>query len=128
MMPVQPRESTAKEAPQASYVVLRVPDLERSASFYRSLGLALTEEKHGDGPLHYSFPLSSDVVCELYPLRVANPAPAQGIRLGFAVPDPDRVRAELARSGYNISDGHTPGSFLVVDPSGNQVEVAPRAA
>jgi catechol 2,3-dioxygenase-like lactoylglutathione lyase family enzyme len=128
MMPIQTRESTAKEAPQGSYVVLRVPDLERSANFYRALGLELTEEKHGEGPVHYSFPLAADVVCELYPLRAGSLAPVPGIRLGFAVLNPDAVRAELARSGYSVSDGHTPGAFVVVDPSGTQVEIAPRAA
>ena len=128
MMPNQTPESTSKELPQGSYVVLRVPDLERSAHFYRSLGLELTEEKHGDGPVHYSFPLTADVVCELYPLRAGSTAPISGIRLGFSVADPAALRATLASSGHSISDGYTPGSFVVIDPSGNQVEVAPRAA
>lgn len=111
-------------SPRGSYVVLRVLDLEASADFYRSLGLELTREQHGDGPVHYSFPLSPDVVCELYPLRVP-PSTMTTVRLGFVVADAAGLRESLTRAGRTITDGPTPNSFIVVDPNGNYVEVAP---
>jgi len=118
--------TTSSHGPQGSYVVLRVPDLEQSAQFYRSIGLTLTEERHGDGPLHYSFPLSDGMVCELYPLRSGAQPPTPGIRIGFQVEDCSAVHATMASVGASITPGTTPGSFVVLDPSGNQVEISPK--
>jgi catechol-2,3-dioxygenase len=35
-------------------IVIRVSDIDRSAAFYRALGLVLVKERHGTGPEHYS--------------------------------------------------------------------------
>ena len=35
-------------------VILKTNRLEATVSFYRHLGITLTEEKHGDGPIHFT--------------------------------------------------------------------------
>ena len=113
-------------APQGSYVVIRVADVERSAQFYRSLGLELTREKHGEGPVHFSFQLSPEVVCELYPLKNGVEPSTPQVRLGFRVDDLESLRANLVSAGSSIVAGATDDSFIVLDPSGNQVEISRR--
>lgn len=113
-------------SPQGTYVVVRVPDVERSADFYRSLGLELTQEKHGEGPIHYSFQLSRSVVCELYPLKQGSDAPTPGVRLGFEVADVAALKRTLAAQGRELLPGTSSASFVVIDPSGNQVEISGR--
>jgi len=114
-------------SPQGTYVVVRVPDVERSAEFYRSLGLELTQEKHGEGPLHYSFTLRDSVVCELYPLKQTSDAKTPGVRLGFEVVDLETLRKKLTSQGREILPGSSTSSFVVIDPSGNQVEITERS-
>jgi lactoylglutathione lyase len=112
----------SKASPQGSYIVLRVADIEKSAAFYRLLGLVLTEERHGDGPRHYSFPFSSDMVCELYPFKQGAGA-AQNIRLGFVVENAEELKTNLLRAGCALAPGTSANSFVVIDPDGNQVEL-----
>lgn len=40
--------------PHLNLVVLRSPDIDRAATFYRTMGLILTRHSHGAGPEHYS--------------------------------------------------------------------------
>ena len=74
-------------APALTLVVVRCRDLEQSRRFYQAIGLILTAEQHGTGPLHYSSQLGATVL-ELYP---ASDAPSN-VRLGVCVTD---VRATL---------------------------------
>jgi len=120
--------SAPQSGPQGSYIVVRVPDIERSAEFYRLLGLELTPEKHGEGPLHYSFQLSPSLVCELYPLKKDALAAPPGVRLGFQVDDVGALRDKLTACGLALSAGTSSTSFVVHDPSGNQVEISSRAS
>lgn len=123
------RDTEQQGRPQGNYLVLRVPNLEASANFYRTIGLELTTEKHGNGPTHYSFPLTSEFICELYPLRQGTSDELSPVvRLGFAVADPLAVRESLCRAGHTVLEGALPGSFVVTDPSGNQVEVSQKRA
>lgn len=48
--------------PQLTLLVLYVTDLKRSHRFYSDLGLTLFEERHGDGPVHYSALIGPDTV------------------------------------------------------------------
>jgi catechol 2,3-dioxygenase-like lactoylglutathione lyase family enzyme len=107
-------------------VVIRVADLERSREFYSTLGLDLTLEKHGTGPLHYSCEMN-DVVVELYPTKKS---PTGGGRIGLRVPTPRRAVERLLASGH-ISDRSVtlrrePEAevLLVRDPDGNDVELS----
>jgi catechol 2,3-dioxygenase-like lactoylglutathione lyase family enzyme len=43
-------------------VVLYAADLEASQRFYATLGLVLTREQHGRGPVHYSAQLDGTVL------------------------------------------------------------------
>ena len=52
--------------PSLTLVVLRSPDIDRLKAFYEALGLALTAERHGNGPDHYSATLGSTII-EFYP-------------------------------------------------------------
>ena len=52
--------------PTLSLLVLRTSHIEDSLAFYQGVGLSLTEEKHGNGPVHYSCQLGETVV-EIYP-------------------------------------------------------------
>jgi catechol 2,3-dioxygenase-like lactoylglutathione lyase family enzyme len=119
-------QPTQQSGPQGSYVVVRVPDIESSAEFYKLLGLELTREKHGDGPIHFSFKLSASVVCELYPLKKDAPSAPPGVRLGFQVDDLPALRERLVSHGLSVSAGASEASFVVLDPSGNQVEISAR--
>jgi lactoylglutathione lyase len=49
-----------------SLLVLRTTRVVACIEFYRSLGLALVEEKHGGGPVHYSSS-SNGIIIEIYP-------------------------------------------------------------
>ena len=54
-------------------VVLRCADIEATRTFYESLGIEVTEERHGTGPKHYSARLGGGVV-EFYPATERFPA------------------------------------------------------
>ncbi|MEK6947749.1 MAG: VOC family protein [Nanoarchaeota archaeon] len=60
-----------------STIVLYSSDLEKSLSFYSSLGLNFKEEQHG-GPIHYSFEREG-LVFEIYPSE--NDLHSSGLRL-----------------------------------------------
>jgi lactoylglutathione lyase len=49
-------------------IVLKSRDIDATMKFYEFLGLHFTEEKHVDGPRHYSSVID-DVVLEIYPAR-----------------------------------------------------------
>lgn len=56
------------EAPSVSFLVLRSPDIDRLRTFYETIGLQFKEEKHDEGPMHYSCDLGQ-VTLELYPTK-----------------------------------------------------------
>ncbi len=87
------------------YLVLYVADLPASRSFYESLGLVCREERHGNGPLHYSMKLEGGLTIELFP-RKQN-APSGRVRIGLSAATADEERA-------------------ITDPDGNVVVLCPR--
>lgn len=106
-------------------LVLKTHDIAPVVEFYQSLGLTFAEERHGQGPLHYSAPLG-DGVFEIYPLSDNQTVDAT-TRLGFAIADPDAF-VELADSvgGCVVKAGRdTPWGYvaLVTDPDGRTVEL-----
>lgn len=81
-------------------VVIRSADLDRSESFYRTLGLTFTRHRHGAGPEHLSCELGP-LVFEVYP-RVASPAESSGSTGGGSPSPPGsafRCRPWTRRSG-----------------------------
>ena len=109
--------------PRLNLVVLRVADLERSAAFYRTLGLTFTKHAHGSGPEHYASE-ADGFVFELYPATAKQPATASA-RIGFAVVDVDATLAAVAGSSVVTPAADSPwGRWAVVaDPDGHRVEL-----
>src|SRR5262245_40357994 len=70
-----------------SLLVLRTTNIDACLEFYRRLGLAFVEEKHGKGRTHYSSS-SNGVIIEIYPQpqkNVTEYGAEASIRLGFTV-------------------------------------------
>ena len=107
-------------------LVIRTTDLERSRSFYSTLGFAFNSERHGAGPLHYSCVLD-DLVVEIY---LTKHKPTGGCRLGLRIPAP-KVAVERLLSSGHISERPVSvarelgGEVLMVrDPDGNELELS----
>jgi lactoylglutathione lyase len=115
--------------PRLNLVVLRVADIDRSAAFYRLLGLEFTKHAHGSGPLHYACD-SDGFVFELYPASPELPV-SPSTRIGFAVSDVDAAASKLAAApGAKLvaaaKDSEWGRRAVVADPDGHRVElVAP---
>lgn len=111
--------------PAMSLVVIRTSDVERSRAFYSSLGLELTPERHGSGPLHYSC-MISDTIVELYPTKQKT----GGGRLGLRIPGLTRAMGELRSSGQLLREPTKVCGqggqevFVIRDPDGNDVELS----
>ena len=82
-------------------IVLRCADLDMTRNFYEGLGIEFNEERHGQGPLHFSTQLGSAVL-ELYPAS-------------------ERFPVDHATVGI-VTDGPVPGGPLT-DPDGRHVMV-----
>lgn len=54
--------------PSNDVLVLRATDVERVRTFFQSMGLQFTQEKHGSGPRHYACQVNGRVL-EIYPTR-----------------------------------------------------------
>lgn len=114
--------------PMLNLLVLRCGNLEASRRFYQALGLALIEEKHGNGPVHYSCTLGPTVL-ELYPgTSPAMHAPTE--MLGLSVGDISAVLTALDLAGFtlpiNKPSADNSDHIKVVDPDGRKVLLYPR--
>jgi lactoylglutathione lyase len=110
-------------------LVLRTGHLDDSLAFYRAVGLALVEEKHGSGPAHYACQIG-DVVLELYPgttQDLIDHRSSGATMLGFNVASLDAVLAAIEQTGARIlSSAKTTlwGRRAVVqDPDGRAIEL-----
>jgi predicted enzyme related to lactoylglutathione lyase len=113
-------------APRLNLVVLRVADIERSAVFYRLLGLEFTKHAHGSGPQHYASE-ANGFVFELYPSSAEQPA-SSSARIGFVVPDVDAAAAMLSNvAGTKLvaapKDSPWGRRAVVADPDDHRVEL-----
>lgn len=103
------------------YIVIRCSVLEESAEFYRSLGLDVVRERHGQGPEHYAISLGG-IVLELYPsLR----EPITAVRLGMVIDDISGVVARLTAAGVDVSQRGR--EWTVRDPDGHVIALSARA-
>src|SRR5678815_5120511 len=81
-------------------LVIRSPDIDRSARFYELLGLVFTKHAHGTGPQHYAAELGS-AVFEIYP-RTDEKDSTSRTRLGFRVANLDQTILTLEQAGAKI--------------------------
>jgi lactoylglutathione lyase len=105
-------------------IVLRSPDMERTARFYELLGIHFERERHGSGPEHLAGQVGSTVL-EIYPQ--ADGSDSVGVRLGFGVPSVDAVVAAVSEAGENVvsTPQSSPWGYraVVADPDGRRVEI-----
>jgi catechol 2,3-dioxygenase-like lactoylglutathione lyase family enzyme len=110
-------------------LVLRTTKIDACLEFYRRLGLAFVEEKHGKGPVHYSSS-SNGVIIEIYPepqKNVTEHKAEASIRLGFTVEAIAATLESLETTGATVLRspaftrwGHV---AVVLDPDGREVEI-----
>ena len=106
-------------------VVLKSPDADASASFYRMLGIEFTKHRHGSGPEHYAADLGG-CIFEIYPSLESESLP-QVARMGFRIEGLDELVERLASAGTVIARMPAPSQWgyraVVVDPDGVKVEI-----
>jgi lactoylglutathione lyase len=112
-----------------SLLVLRTTKVVACLEFYRSLGLAFVEEKHGRGPVHYSSS-SNGIVIEIYPQTqncLTELGAERTIRLGFTVESLvatlqslETVGARVLRSPALTRWGQV---AVALDPDGREGEI-----
>ena len=123
-------------APVACRVVevnIGVDDLDAARRFYESVfGVALTEERHGDGPAHLFAPFGAWPSSEFFLLNITaaerDPDRAGRANFGFLVDDLDGAhKRALTAGGTEIASPHDepgmPTTSAVVDPSGNLIHL-----
>lgn len=93
-------------------------------AFYNRLGLAFTQEQHGDGPVHFAFG-DEHLVVEIYPAGPEIPADASGTMIGFEVEDVDQIISnstdwDVAEPVKNTPMGRR---MILRDPDGRKVFV-----
>jgi len=103
---------------QLSLVVLKSADIAALSRFYDSIGIKMTLEQHGEGPLHYSGQLDIGVI-EIYPAKNATKT-----TFGIAVESDGVFRAAWMAAGGKASGN----GQLLLDPDGNSVFVSGRNA
>jgi catechol 2,3-dioxygenase-like lactoylglutathione lyase family enzyme len=107
-------------------LVVKTRHLDRTRLFYEALGIHLVEERHGDGPVHYSG-LVGVTTIEVYPWPEGGPVPDASVRLGFDVTDLVRVLESLKGLGVSVvsEPRMTPWGHraVVKDPDGRAVEL-----
>jgi lactoylglutathione lyase len=112
-----------------SLLVLRTARVDDCLKFYQGLGLAMVEEKHGKGPVHYSSS-SNGVTVEIYPETQKNFTESRverSVRLGFAVESLAATLESLETLGATVLNppsitqwGHL---AVILDPDGREVEI-----
>jgi lactoylglutathione lyase len=115
-------------------LVLYAADADKTAEFYRAIGLELADEDHGEGPVHFATDLDG-VHFAIYPTAGRGRAPARRVAgstfPGFYVHALDQVAESLRSMGATVLTEHEQmpwGCRVVVeDPDGRPVEVNDRA-
>ena len=112
-----------------SLLVLRTARFDACIEFYQRLGLAMVEEKHGKGPVHYSSS-SNGITVEIYPETQKNStenSAERNIRLGFTVESLTATLEALETLSATVLKHPSItqwGHFAVVlDPDGREVEI-----
>ncbi|MGV3661986.1 MAG: VOC family protein [Prosthecobacter sp.] len=115
--------------PHLNLVVLRSPDIEHAAVFYRQMGLLFSRHAHGTGPEHYTSEVSG-LVFEIYPLTPTC-QPTTSTRIGFRVDSVDEVVGLLVEIGAQVltppADSEWGRRAVVKDLDGHVVELVAQA-
>jgi predicted enzyme related to lactoylglutathione lyase len=108
-------------------VVLRSPNMERTALFYSQLGICFERERHGTGPEKLAAQLGP-VVLEVYPQD--HEPDSMEVRLGFRVTSVEGAVEAVRRGGGVVLEQPRPTPWgyraVLADPDGRQVEVSQR--
>lgn len=108
--------------PSLSLLVLKTHQMEAVRRFYAALGVEFQQEKHDQGPIHFSG-LLGNTVLEIYPLPPDRKSDVT-TRLGVVVDDLSKVLETLVAAGQ-IGRKEPESGLLVVlrDPDGRAVEL-----
>jgi predicted enzyme related to lactoylglutathione lyase len=116
--------------PPLSLIVLRTSQLESTLAFYKALGFAFVEEKHGSGPVHYSTQTATSTL-EIYPGEPSGPLNRKAggaTMLGFSLPSIDPTIAALKNLGSQIITAPSESTWgrraVVADPDGRAIELS----
>lgn len=111
---------------QLSLLVIKTHQPERLKQFYELLGLNFREEKHGEGPVHFSS-FIQQTLFEIYPLPDSIDVADTTTRLGFSVENLIALTQYLKDAGFNLiaEPRKTEWGFRAVikDPDGRSVEL-----
>jgi lactoylglutathione lyase len=109
-----------------SLLVLKTNQVEQVRDFYQGLGLAFQEEKHGNGPIHFSASIQ-DTVVEIYPLPKAVQQADTTTRLGFRIENLNATIQKLKEKGGKVVSEAQETQYgyaaIVKDPDGRSVEL-----
>jgi len=111
--------------PSLNLVVIRSPDIDKSATFYSTLGITFSKHSHGKGPEHYASE-EGGVTFEIYP-EADSASATTATRIGFKVSDLDSLLPILVERGGRIAspakDSPWGRRAVVIDPTGHKVEL-----
>lgn len=111
---------------QLSLLVIKTHHIERLKQFYESIGLSFQEEKHGNGPVHFTA-FIQNIVFEIYPLPPSIEIADTTTRLGFQVGNLDVFIQHMKATGTQIIKEPRPTQWgylaLVKDPDGRVIEL-----
>ena len=100
--------------------------MEALVAFYKAVGLSFREEKHGNGPVHFST-LLGDTVLEVYPLPKSVQTSDATTRLGFTIDRVEDIVQKLRAMGVQILTEPLQTQWgyraTVKDPDGRAVEL-----
>jgi lactoylglutathione lyase len=110
-------------------LVLKTRQVEHLRRFYQTLGIALAQEQHGKGPIHFAG-RAGDVLIEVYPLPDDGSPVDSSTRLGFGVENVVEVIQTLEAIGTKVVTPPRETAWglqaVVRDPDGRSVELTQR--
>ncbi len=109
---------------RCNLLVIKTNQLETTRQFYQSIGIQFQKHQHGAGPLHYAAEIGP-FVFEIYPLSTRQAHLDSSTRLGFEVPQLDKLIAKLPKDivlkfPYQTEWGY---QAIVQDPDSRKVEL-----
>ena len=109
-------------------IVLKTREIEKMLKFYKAIGLEWVEEKHGNGPTHYSTDLG-ETVLEIYPeerLSEKETVIRGNTVFSFSVDNLDDVLISLQEIGIETASPAKQSNWgrhvLVFDPDNRLIE------
>lgn len=107
-------------------LVLRTGSPEKTAAFYKLLGLTFDYHKHGNSPYHYTTQIGTTIL-EIYPLAKNQTEADKNFRLGFTLDNFDATIDTLKQHqvAFMMEPGQTDFGFMaiIVDPDDRKIEL-----